>query len=290
MSARLPLVLIVLCSVSAVRADEADAIRAVEKLGGKIQAVDPKTKSVTGVDFAYAKKLTDEDLGVLAEFPELRSVNLWSTPIGDDAIRELAKVRRLERLCVAHTAVTGKGLKQLAGLKELSLDACPMGNEAMKEVGTLTELTYLRLVHCKSVGDEGIARLVELKKLDNLDLTGTAITDNGMRSVGRLRTLRTLTLFHTKIGDKGVAELATLSSLHTLGLSFTEVKGPGLAKLAGLKHLFSIDLTRTKVDDVGLQELAVLTQVRYIWAGGDGVTVNGIEKLRQKLPGCKLSR
>ena len=45
-----------------------------------------------------------------------------------------------------------------------------------------------------------------------------------------------------------------------------------------------------ELDDAGLEYLVDLTQVRYIHAGGDGVTPNGIEKLRKRLPGSILSR
>ena len=77
------------------RADEAEAIKAVQKLGGKV-TVDEKRPGKPVV-----------------------AVNLTFTKVTDAGLKELADSRALQELDLHGTKVTDAGLKELAGLKTL---------------------------------------------------------------------------------------------------------------------------------------------------------------------------
>jgi hypothetical protein len=129
----------------AARADdgEAEAVRAVQRLGGSVER-DPSApgRPVVGVDL-YATAATDADVRRLLAFgrlrwldlgetrvtdagvrqlgclPELRGVTLCDTAVSDDGLKALAGLERLRTLDLGRTAVTDAGLKHLAGLRGL---------------------------------------------------------------------------------------------------------------------------------------------------------------------------
>src|ERR687885_253762 len=92
-------VMLLACLSGAARADEASAVKAVEKLGGKVTRDD---------------KLPGKP--VIA-------VNLAGTAVTDAGLKELKHLKQLTSLDLAVTRVTDAGLKELADLKQLtSLD------------------------------------------------------------------------------------------------------------------------------------------------------------------------
>src|SRR5438477_11668371 len=89
-------VMLLACLSGAARADEASAVKAVEKLGGKITRDDKLPgKPVIGV-------------------------NLTGTKVTDAGLKELKDLKQLTSLILAKTKVTDAGLKELKQLKQLS--------------------------------------------------------------------------------------------------------------------------------------------------------------------------
>src|SRR5256885_1977002 len=98
------------------RADEATAIEAIKKLGGRVE-VDAKRpgQPVVGVDLANTK-VTDAGLKVLKELKELKSLQtlyLNGTKVTDTGLKELKDLKNLRTLEVGFTAVTDTGVKEL---------------------------------------------------------------------------------------------------------------------------------------------------------------------------------
>src|SRR5580704_16599669 len=97
----------------AVRADEADAVKVVEKLGGKIIRDDKQPgKPIVGVGFD-STSITDADLKVLKHFQQLLSLNITNCRITDAGLKELKELKQLTSLELAYTSVTDVGLKEL---------------------------------------------------------------------------------------------------------------------------------------------------------------------------------
>jgi internalin A len=95
------------------RADEAAAVKAVEKLGGRV-IVDTKRpgKPVVGVDLDRTK-VTDAALKELKELKSLRKLDLTNTKVTDAALKELKELKSLEVLFLTGTKVTDAGVKEL---------------------------------------------------------------------------------------------------------------------------------------------------------------------------------
>src|ERR1700693_1879482 len=112
-------ILVLLVLVAAGRADDAGAVKEVEKLGGRV-TVDAKrpSKPVVAVDL-NGTKITDAGLKQLKELKELRELNLADTKITDAGLKELKDLKSLRTLCLWDTQVTDAGLKELKDLKSL---------------------------------------------------------------------------------------------------------------------------------------------------------------------------
>src|SRR5437868_6633691 len=101
------------------RADEATAIEAIKKLGGRVE-VDAKRpgQPVVGVDLDNTK-VTDAGLKELKEVKSLQTLYLSVTAVTDAGLKELKELKNLQTLYLNGTKVTDRGLKELKDLKNL---------------------------------------------------------------------------------------------------------------------------------------------------------------------------
>ena len=112
-------VMLLACLSGAVRADEASAVKAVEKLGGKVTRDDKLPgKPVIAVNFNL-NPVTDAALKELADLKQLTTLDLSLTQVTDAGLKELKDLKQLTSLYLYGT-VTGAGLKELKDLKQLT--------------------------------------------------------------------------------------------------------------------------------------------------------------------------
>src|SRR5262245_40642658 len=80
------------------RADEAAAVKVIEKLGGKVKRHDKRPDNpVIGVDLERSK-VTDADLKELKQVKSLQTLNLKVTKITDAGLRGLKEFKSLQEL------------------------------------------------------------------------------------------------------------------------------------------------------------------------------------------------
>jgi hypothetical protein len=103
--------------------------------------------------------------------------------------------------------------------------------------------------------DAELAHIGNLRRLESLDLSGTAVTDAGLAHLKGLTRLQSLRLSGTTVTDAGLAHLKGLTRLQTLTLDYTEVSDLCLPHLKGLNGLRFLSLFRTKANETGLEEL-----------------------------------
>jgi internalin A len=108
--------------------------------------------------------------------------------------------------------VTGTGLKELAGLKNLqTLELFGMKDAGVKELAGFKSLQTLGIngdVTDAGLKDlaAGLKELGGLKNLQKLDLQNNSqVTDAGLKELTGLTTLQTLWLYRTKVTAEGVA-------------------------------------------------------------------------------------
>jgi len=204
------------------RADEAAAVKAIEKLGGRVRVDDrqPGAPVVVGVDFHFTE-VTDAGLKELKKLKSLQSLDLTDTKITDAGLKELKELKSLQELDLSGTKVTDAGLKELKELKSL---------QRLNLFGT-------------SVTDAGLKELKELKHLQWLVLGPVAVTD------GALRTLREIGLLHVlaEATAKGEKRPSSSADVTSVDLNYTKVTGAGLKELKEFKNLQELCLGFTAI-------------------------------------------
>jgi len=226
----------------AARRPEDRLTKHIEELGGRI-ARDPKLPEgpVSEIDLS-GTKVTDDDLRLLSNLAELRTLNLHRTGISDAGLEHLKDLKNLTTLTIGDTRITNAGLKALTRLEQLQF------------IG----------LHGTHVNDAGVKHLTAFPHLKSLFLSKLDVTDEGMKTVKGLADLELLWLAETRITDAGLAELKMLSGLKSLSLEKTPITDEGLLHLAGLKELIYLDVRGTKVTASGLSRLTSKNNVKHL--------------------------
>jgi thiol-disulfide isomerase/thioredoxin len=137
---------------------ERAAVKAIEKLGGKVSLGD---EVVTSVDFG-GTKVMDAGLKEIKELKGLRELGLVGcAQVTDAGLKELQGLTKLQTLFIGGTGVTDAGLKHLQGLKELQrlgLSRTRVTDAGLKELKGLKGLRQLILIQTK-VTAAGVADL-----------------------------------------------------------------------------------------------------------------------------------
>lgn len=116
-------------------------------------------------------------------------------------------------------------------LVRLNFKECKIGDE---ELALLCHLPKLQSMWLEGTGvtDAALAHLARLPKLDWLDLDNTAITGAGFAAFHGHPTLRYLWMRHTDVADDVIPLLVSMSQLSIVGLEGTSVTEAGLMALA----------------------------------------------------------
>ena len=137
--------------------------------------------------------------------------------------------------------------------------------------------------HIKFNGHEG-------KKLSELDLSGTAITDKGLIHIGRLSKLKTLRLNVTYITDAGLASLAQIVDLETLDIRGTQVSAEGLRRLLGCTKLRRLDISGANRSNGLIDVLKGFHQLDELRLKGTAVSFRELVELCRALPKLSLRK
>jgi hypothetical protein len=113
--------------------------------------------------------------------------------------------------------------------------------------------------------DASMVHVEDLKELRELDLGYSGITDAGLQQLRHAPRLEGLVLSPLN-SDAGLECVAALASLETLNLNGTRVTDKGLVHLYELGNLRQVLLYNTKVSD------------------------EGVQRLRQALPNCRIEK
>ena len=198
-----------------------------------------------------------DDAGTLALCRDLAAtdvpgLSLAGCEIGDFALAELHRMRRLRRL-------------DLGGCEDL-------GDAAVALVRLIPGLQEL-VLRDVPVHDRAIALLADLPTLHRLDLGGTAVGDGVGTHLQRLQALTHLSLADTGVGTTVLTELP-LDRLVALDLGGTRIRDADLALLGAAGRLQVLGLRGCKVGDAGLALLRDLPGIRELDLGGTRITAH----------------
>ena len=229
-------------------------------------------------------------LMALAEPPSALSLAYWN--VKDDALKEVAQIKGLERLDLwdrirrggginAQPSLTADGLKELAGMQLASLTVPPKmrSDLALKHyLAAVRPSTSLDLRDWP-LTDDGVKELARLNDLQALDLSkwvapknpipNDNLTDASFKVIAGLKKLETLELRGIKMTNQAVKELAGLPRLKKMGV-IAGLSAADLKELAQYENLQSLALGgggEQPITDACLKELAHFKNLRELtWA------------------------
>jgi Leucine-rich repeat (LRR) protein len=165
----------------------------------------------------------------------------------------------------------------------------------VRKIADLPRVPFLvRRADCtdvkKSPGDL-LARLSqprehEFERLEALDLSGCAIDNLGFAPP--LQRLQELNVSRTAVADAALQALEGLPSLRNLYLSQTRVTWRGMGHLAKVPKLAELSLAGCTFSDTGLKHLAGMSNLTQLDLTGTQVTPNGVAALTKALPKCRI--
>ena len=203
--------------------------------------------TVTGVGFKYLSgtsglkyvdafftPFTDEGLEVLKAFPSLEWLYVVSDQMTDAGLSHLRDMKRLTGLHIGGAKITIRGIEHLAEaplLERLSIDRFT-DDDQFKELTRLVRLKGLDLYGSR-ITDKGLEPIRALRDLDSFSLqTSPLITDRGLAILLDLPKLRNLNLKGIAVTDSGLKTLQKIGSLRSLDISGTKVTAAGVTRFA----------------------------------------------------------
>jgi hypothetical protein len=233
-------------------------------LGERVAAVArPLWVSLAGTGEQQALLLIDRLEGKVertAPGGPVRLVDLSTTPVTDDDLKQLRGLTELETLDLSGTHVTGSGFKSLRDLPRL---------------------TTLRLWGAH-VSDETLAYLKDLPHLESLDVTATPVTDRGAEHLAEVPGLAHLELSCTPVTGAGLRDLKNLQTLNLLAKRNHRVD---LAPLRGSPQLRELNLRGHPLTPEVVDQLKALGGLRRLIVDSQGEGDAGVRaELHKAIP------
>lgn len=158
--------------------------------------------------------ITDAGLSHIGSLPHLWSLVLDDTGISDTGCAAITKLPKLSLLSLNRTRVTGI---RLAGLRDneyfnLYLEETRVTDEAvMTLAGRLTKLKLISLNETQT-GDPAAKALSKLKRLDDVRLSGTRLSDDGLAAFTGHPSLEVIYVEGCNVSAKAIKALKKASS------------------------------------------------------------------------------
>lgn len=269
---------------------EAEAIKEIERLGGKVYESAPPpdpTRPAARAPF-FVARVTGPRLGeqvrLLKRLSALDIVRIAAARIDDDSLEYLRFCARLRSLGVVgseRVEITDGALEQIArvkSLKDLDLGMAAVPESGFAHIRKLENLERLR-VRGGGITDAAVSSLAVLTKLRYLTLLNTAVTNAG---IGELRTLTNLQQLSIHSNDIGDGAIGKLKGLHLRELSIGDaITDAGLNDLAHFNTLRVLDLARLPITDAGLKSIPQMTAQSVLNLDGTMISDRGLNELER---------
>jgi internalin A len=173
-------------------------------------------------------------------------------------------------------------------LREITLNSANVDNSVMPLMKKWTKLDLLDISDT-TIGSEGVKSLVGHPSMTRLYMKNCVNLDDSCGLyAAQIPKLGHLVLGNTRIGDRCIKNLAG-SNVGALYLKETKITSACADDMVALKHLSHLDVNGTAIDDKFLKKISTMkTLVHLNLIGCSGVTLQGIEDFRHKLPHCEV--
>jgi hypothetical protein len=158
-----------------------------------------------GFPWDAKKDFTDDDMAIVAAFPNLQFLDLTGTKVTGRGLVHLHRLQHLKKLDLTWTKIGDEGMQHVRGLKHLRvlcLTGTQVGDDGLEHVNGLQELNTL-ILEGTLIADQGLSQLDDLPKLKSLNLDNTKVTDAGIEHLRRFSNLDFIALTNTRVTPKG---------------------------------------------------------------------------------------
>jgi RNA polymerase sigma-70 factor, ECF subfamily len=226
--------------------------------------------------------------------------------LSDRAMSDVTSIQTLEQLGFFSVyGLTPEGFKNLHQLKSLRMlkvthvHDVPIDFIANQVKDLPLEMLWLDSFE-KMVTDTGLAAIAKGRRNTGIPLTtfnlehATQVTDDGVASVLKVVPLENIEHFGVTGAENCTDALMDyvnqMVNVRSLGLRGTPITDAGLQSMGTLPHLESLGLSRTKVTDECIPHLLKLQSLKGLRVEKTGVSAEGIRRLQAGLPNCNVSR
>jgi hypothetical protein len=172
----------------------------------------------------------------------------------------------------------------------VAVDFCANGSDReMLLLSRCRRLENLSLAY-SPVSDAGVAMLRGLGNLKQLDLRNVKVCDAELARLVKSNPLKSLDIARTDITDAGLAQLSGETSLEVLCLDHTKITDAGLSHLRRLSKLSYLSLADTSITDAGLIHLKALSNLDTLNVAGTPVSDGGVRDFLRARPRTRIHR
>lgn len=156
---------------------------------------------------------------------------------GDDEVIIAASIPSMQRLSLAGSLVTVRGIRALQSLSKLTsldLSDTDLGDDAVSELSALSSVRELELNRCRWLKDADLSYLSKMKSLELLSLNETSISVGGLAQLQEFPALKLVRLERCQqIDDSAIDAIVSLCGGRNISIdiSGTELTHKGFIKL-----------------------------------------------------------
>lgn len=192
---------------------------------------------MTGLKAINAKHtlLNDAAISSLDKLVNLRYANFNDTRLHSEALVKSPILGNLNALDISNTADVQpfcQKLHELSNLYELQIQNCQLDDVLVKDISLCKPLRVLCVSQNRDITDAGISYLADLKNLNWLDLTSTAVSPNCLESLVKMPSLKKLELgdMNWTDGQKKTFEKNLRAKLPSIKIYWTDEETSDLSK------------------------------------------------------------
>lgn len=171
-----------------------------------------------------------------------------------------------------------RAITTLQSLRELELFGQDVNDEVMTYVCSLTNLESLT-VWDAPIGEQGLARLPDLKALKRLDLSILKqVNRRGMQAIAKLHELEYLRIY-CALEEGALSPLTALPKLQTVGIGGPHIKAM-LAELENVSTIQRVEIARAEVDAATVEHLRAIKNLQFLKLECCEVTTEALKGLQ----------
>ncbi len=230
----------------------------------------------------------DNDDDDAKTFGELDSQGFWSDVVwGKEACRKIESIQIVGVTNLKDD--TFSKLRHFDELEYLELNYTNSKDSTLKEIAAATQLRSLVLSELE-VTDRGLMyleSLVNLRRLDLFQIEG--LDGSGFRFLVNLTRLNELDLYDSDNSVVAARYLENCHWLETLRLGRGKFTNEELNVLSQLPHLTSLVISDCQIDQDVLMRLSKCGHLKFL-ALPNSVTTDELSDLQNAMPGCRITK